>query len=500
MNANALPRLAGPDENAAPRARQSILIVDDQRSNVLVLEAILEGEFDVTTATGGAEALDLCRTHPPDLILLDVNMPGLDGHEVCRRIKRDRATRNITVIFVTGMNTPADEARGFNEGAADFISKPFHETIVRARVRCQAAVKAQAEALRSFAATDGLTGVANRRRFDEALDVEWRRARRARGPLSLLILDVDRFKAYNDRYGHQAGDVCLQSIAGTLKGFARRPGDLAARYGGEEFALILPGATAPFAIATAQATLAAIESLAINHAGNAACGGVVTASVGVATYLPHEHETGPEALLKAADELLYEAKRGGRNRALSIADTPRDPVPPIPPNEEQRVAQVEAFAAGRAAAYSTFLDDIARLAAELAGTPIALVSLVGREDQFFVGRHGLDTSGTPRAMSFCAHAMTGDAPLMIRDAALDPRFANNALVTGEMHLRFYAGAPLRSIAGGPSLGTLCVIDRAPREPLTAGQLAQLEILARLATACIDASVPAAVMAAASPLE
>ena len=216
-----------------------ILIADDDRTSLLVIAAALKGEFDVIAVTSGAEVLARAGADI-DLVLLDVLMPGLDGFEVCRRLKSNPATATIPVIFVTGVEDTVEEARGFTLGGVDYITKPIRPPIVRARVRTHMELKRARDLLEQLASVDPLTGVGNRRRFDAAIADEWRRTRRAGQWLSLAIVDVDHFKGFNDRYGHLAGDVCLQGVAASLVSSTRRAGDLVARYGGEEFGLILP--------------------------------------------------------------------------------------------------------------------------------------------------------------------------------------------------------------------------------------------------------------------
>ena len=292
----------------APRHR--ILLVDDEPANIHILNQVLKGDYDIMMATDGRQAVELCRRQLPDLVLLDVTMPGLDGYQVCRELKQDQSTHNIPVIFITARDAIEDEERGFGAGGVDFITKPVSPPIVRARVRTHLTIKHQADLLRSMAFIDGLTSVANRRYFDEALRNEWRRCCRSLTPLAVIISDVDHFKLYNDGYGHQAGDLCLRQVAGAMREELKRPGDFLARYGGEEFICLLPGTELRGAMVLADALGRAVEGLAIEH--DASAGGVVTISRGVAVMVPSTDQE-PYDLVEVADSLLYEAKKGGRN-------------------------------------------------------------------------------------------------------------------------------------------------------------------------------------------
>lgn len=303
---------------ATSSERPRILVVDDQPANIQTLYQVLKGDYDVAMATDGSQAIALCQRRPPDLVLLDVVMPGIDGFEVCKRLKADSATRDVPVIFVTARDSTEDETQGLEVGAVDFITKPVNPPVVRARVRTHVELKRQADFLRSMAFNDGLTGVANRRWFDERLQVEWLRCRRNKLPLSLILLDLDHFKAYNDHYGHQAGDDCLRAVAAAMKARLGRPADLLARYGGEEFVCLLPVCDLAGAHTVAQALLRAVRDLALVHEGSSVAS-VVTVSIGVASEVPRADED-PTALVKCADDHLYRAKTTGCNKAVGGPD------------------------------------------------------------------------------------------------------------------------------------------------------------------------------------
>ncbi len=292
----------------------TVLIVDDAPSNLAILTETLRSEFDVRIATSGPEALRLVRETPPDLILLDILMPDMDGYEVCRRLKAQASTRNIPIIFLTAKGEVSDETMGLAIGAVDYIVKPISIPIVLARVRTHVELKRRGDLLETLSMRDGLTGIPNRRRFDDCLGRSWRHAMRSGTPLSLIMADIDCFKAYNDTYGHMAGDECLRAVARTLTGAVKRPGDLAARFGGEEFVLVLEETTLGGALHIAESIRSAVEALGMEHKGSTASD-VVTVTLGAATAVPHPGQS-PEALLCLADRKLYEAKQAGRNRVL----------------------------------------------------------------------------------------------------------------------------------------------------------------------------------------
>lgn len=292
--------------------KPKLLIVDDQPINIQVMHQVFGADYQVFMATNGEQALTLCKTNPPDLVLLDVVMPGMDGFEVCTQLKANPDTRNIPVIFVTAHSDAAQETHGLSVGAVDFISKPVNPAVVRARVKTHLTLKFQSDILRNLVFLDGLTGVFNRRYFDQQLGVEWARAARNHTPLSLIMVDVDHFKLFNDRYGHQAGDDCLRTVAQTLKSGLRRPSDLVARYGGEEFICILPETGFDDAMAMAQEMQRMVRAHKIPHALSQ-CGGVVTASLGLATRTVQSGGNAV-ALVGLADTQLYLAKDGGRGQ------------------------------------------------------------------------------------------------------------------------------------------------------------------------------------------
>ena len=291
---------------------QKVLVADDDAINRQVLSELLKPEYTVVLAKNGAQTLELAARHLPDLILLDVVMPDMDGYEVLRRLRADPQTEHISVIFISGLDRPEDEANGLNMGASDYIAKPFNATVVTARVGLHLQVVRQRRMLERLANIDGLTGLANRRRFDEVYANEWERARRAGRTLSLALLDIDCFKQYNDQYGHPAGDRVLRSVARTAASFMRRPVDLAARYGGEELVLLMPETYAEQARHVVTSLTRAIEQLTIAHCASVV-GHVLTVSAGGATLGEGSKETAAE-LLEAVDNELYRAKHAGRNR------------------------------------------------------------------------------------------------------------------------------------------------------------------------------------------
>ncbi|MFH2005384.1 MAG: diguanylate cyclase [bacterium] len=296
--------------------KQSVLIVDDQRLNIRILSSVLEEEYHVMSATDGDQALAIARSEsPPDLILLDITMPGMDGYTVCRTLKESDETRHIPVIFATAKDDIEDETKGFAMGAVDYIPKPFKLPVVLARVRTHLRIQRHSTMLEQMATIDGLTEIPNRRRFDDQLVDEWKRGIRSRHPLSLILLDVDHFKLFNDHYGHSLGDHCLCRVAKALEGAIHRTSDLVARYGGEEFVAVLPNTDLAGARIVAESMRRSVEELAIPHAPSETAD-EVTVSAGGCTLIPPRDGAEPEDLIRAADRNLYAAKGAGRNRAI----------------------------------------------------------------------------------------------------------------------------------------------------------------------------------------
>ncbi|WP_163833570.1 diguanylate cyclase domain-containing protein [Spartinivicinus ruber] len=289
-----------------------ILIVDDEPINIRVIHQVFSKYHTVFMATSGMQAINFLQKNSVDLILLDVVMPEMNGLTVCQQLKSSKETADIPVIFVTGHNSPEEEDACWYAGCVDFIHKPFNIHTLIHRVRSHLQLKFQTDLLKELAFFDGLTGVANRRYFNEHLRHEWRRCARNSKPLSLILLDIDHFKAFNDTYGHQYGDECLQKVASTIIKIPQRAGDLVARYGGEEFTITLPETALSGAVNVAKGIEASIRDLKIQHKSSTTAH-VVTVSAGVATWVP-DNDISPKLLIEQADRLLYQAKAQGRGQ------------------------------------------------------------------------------------------------------------------------------------------------------------------------------------------
>ena len=300
---------------AAERPRR-VLVIEDSALDRLVLKHRLEDDqLEIVEAGDGIAGLELCRADPPDLILLDLGLPGHDGFEILGRLKEDGDTAAIPVIVVSGTAEPSDRVRSLDLGAVDFVAKPYDTDELRARIRVALRTRRLQELLERRALIDGLTGLANRVALEDRLVTEWAMCQRHRAPLAVLIADLDQFKQVNDRYGHPVGDDVLRRTAIVLRASVR-VGDLAARYGGEEFVVVAPHCDTEGAIRSAERFRQRLAEPAV-ILGPADLG--VTVSIGVAS-VPEDNATSPGDLLSLADEALYLAKSRGRNLVLSAAD------------------------------------------------------------------------------------------------------------------------------------------------------------------------------------
>jgi diguanylate cyclase (GGDEF)-like protein len=324
----------------------AILIVDDSPEMRRMISTILRrsGHQEVLTAATAGEAfriLGLEGGEPAadvDVVLMDLMMPEVDGIEACRRIKADERLEDVLVLMVTATAEESCLREAFAAGASDYLHKPFKPVVLLARVENALRLKRETdrrkvreaellamreqleaanETLRRLADMDGLTGIGNRRSFEDYLEREWRRNRREKQPLSLIMADIDHFKLFNDTYGHPAGDDCLKRVAGAFETALQRGGDRAFRYGGEELAILLPNTSLDGALQVAEALRAAIAALRLPHE-TSPVDPMVTISLGVACTCPSGENAASE-LVEAADRALYRAKQGGRN-ALRVAE------------------------------------------------------------------------------------------------------------------------------------------------------------------------------------
>ena len=329
-----------------------ILIVDDSPDVHFQLKVFLNssGYQKLTFANSATEAfasLEIDNPEPNhrkfDLILLDIMMPGIDGIEACRRIKKCRTLGDIPIIMVTGKTDNEFLQIAFSEGAVDYITKPIDKVELLARVRSVLRLKheidqrkarenelievtrqleAANQMLLQLSFSDALTGVANRRSFEDLLAKECCRVTRRSRPISLIMIDVDCFKIYNDSYGHQSGDECLKQVAKILKNTLKRPGDFVARYGGEEFAVVLPDTELEGACQIAENIRIGLEELNIAFK-ESLVRDRITVSMGISTMVP-SHDSKPEALISSADKALYQAKKEGRDRIKIFRDTSKE--------------------------------------------------------------------------------------------------------------------------------------------------------------------------------
>ena len=291
----------------------TILITDDEKFNLDVLGNILSPFYNLLISRNGTRALELAKQNAPDLILLDVMMPDMTGFEVISKLKESEDTANIPVIFITGLTDPADEEKGFFLGAVDYITKPFVKAIVKARVNTHIKIIDQMRTIERLGLIDPLTKVSNRRGFENRFNAEWGRAIREQSPISFMLMDIDKFKNYNDTYGHHQGDVALKTFAEIASQTINRSTDFVARWGGEEFVILLPNTNTDGASEIAENVRKNVEATTVPTEDGAITR--MTVSIGVNTVIPNA-DTSAADFMSKADKALYEAKESGRNRVV----------------------------------------------------------------------------------------------------------------------------------------------------------------------------------------
>jgi len=315
------------DAEETSQNRPTVMVVDDDEAARSASFQLLSTRYEVVEAADGFDALDKARTRPVDLIVLDVEMPGLDGMQTCRRLKSMEKTVHVPIIFLTALGTLEKELEGLEQGAIDYLSKPCAPERLLAKVEQQLSAAQERRELARRAYEDPLTGLANRFTLQSALEREWQAALRNETPLSVILIDVDHFKIMNDRHGHAVGDECLRCVAKAIASHAQRPHDLSARYGGEEFVVMLPDTDWGGAYETAEAIRQSVQALDLGLDGQ---GSDVTISAGVACHRPRwshgQPDLNSEMLIELADQRLYCAKADGRNRVYAGDARPDSPV------------------------------------------------------------------------------------------------------------------------------------------------------------------------------
>jgi len=302
-------------------AKQSILIIDDTPMQIRVLSQILSPLYDVKIAKNGEKGLELARKHSVDLILLDIVMTGMSGFEVLGELKKFNVTKHIPVIFITSMDSIESEVKGLSLGAVDYIIKPFIDEIVRLRVGLHMQLISQMRTIERLGLFDSLTGIRNRHSFNTIMQNEWAKAIQNNTCISMLILDIDRFKNFNDQHGHLSGDLCLKTMAKVFMETVERGGDFVFRWGGEEFVILLPDTPIEDATAIAEHIRHKVENTPIPCSENAAT--KVTVSIGVGMIFPHSGDR-IEKFCNETDKALYKAKQDGRNRVAIAQFTEMD--------------------------------------------------------------------------------------------------------------------------------------------------------------------------------
>ena len=299
--------------------KNTLLIIDDDAINIMALSSILGKDYTVYVEKDGQSGIDRARELQPDLIVLDVIMPNLSGFEVMELLRKEIETSQIPVIFVTGLANAKDEERGFDLGAADYINKPFSAPVVKMRIRNQMRIINQMRQIERLSITDALTGLGNRRYFDDKLKQDWHLANRTQMPISMIIIDIDNFKRLNDTYGHLNGDIVLAGLAKIMKAGLLRASDKATRWGGEEFAIILPDTDLLGVKKVAESLRVLIESNKFVLDDGQIIS--ITVSLGVNSVIPDRDEHYTITMFTSdADAALYHAKKTGKNRVVSVTE------------------------------------------------------------------------------------------------------------------------------------------------------------------------------------
>ena len=298
--------------------RATILIVDDMSTNLMMLSDILKDDYNIKISKTGEKAIELCKNLDIDLVLLDIEMPLMNGYEVCKNLKNYEKTKNIPIIFVSAKNSEEDEEYGLNLGAIDYISKPFSKVIIKARVKNQIKLKQKTELLEKLSNYDGLTNIKNRRYFDDRLTQVYKDSKIKNTNLALMMIDIDFFKPYNDNYGHGKGDEALKIVAKTLENSVLntldRPNDLVARYGGEEFVVLLSNIDLKELEEISNRLVKAIRDANIEHKFSKVAS-YLTISLGAVLY-KSSNDLSIASIMKSADEALYEVKQKSRDNFL----------------------------------------------------------------------------------------------------------------------------------------------------------------------------------------
>ncbi|SBS30821.1 Phytochrome-like protein cph2 [Marinomonas spartinae] len=298
--------------------QQRVLVIDDEIINLKVISSILRDDVDVILAKSGKQGIRKAIELTPDLILLDVMMPGMDGFEVMMQLRHDVRTCAIPIIFITALSNEIHEEKGLLLGANDYIQKPLHTNIVRARIQLHLKLVKQQRMLERLANIDPLTSLANRRKYQDAISMEWDLAITNQHHISLAIIDIDNFKQYNDCHGHAAGDCVLQQVASVFSKQFNHETYLVARYGGEEFVVLLPRLSKEESLTIVRNCLKAVEQLDLPYHADDKRVGTVTISVGGATCSPSSSHDIDE-FFSSADKMLYLAKKEGKNRVYWVS-------------------------------------------------------------------------------------------------------------------------------------------------------------------------------------